>query len=349
MEFGSFMEFHSRGNVTQAESFAESFAHVDQAEQMGLDGVWLAESHFNPQRAVLSSPMVIATGIAARTKRMKVGTAVQILPLTNPLRMAEEAATLDHVSEGRFEFGIGRSGGPGSYEGYNISYGESRERFAESLEVMKKAWTQERFSHEGQFYTYNDVCLVPKPYQVPHPPLRMAATTSESFPMVANLGLTLFIGLRVANMSQVAEQVESYREAWVKAGNEGPVNVSLRAPVYVADTIEEAISAPEESFMSQFRKLGTSIGTSVGIAGTPGDDETRRRRDQLSSVTWEEVQREKVAVGTPDMVIERIQEMQEKLQLSGMVCEFNAGGQIPEEKVANSLRLLCEKVMPAFK
>ena len=105
MEFGSFMEFHTRGNTTQAEAFAESFGHVKQAEQLGLDGVWLAESHFNPQRAVLSSPMVIATGIAARTKRMKIGTAVQVLPLTNPLRMAEEAATLDHISEGRFEFG----------------------------------------------------------------------------------------------------------------------------------------------------------------------------------------------------------------------------------------------------
>ncbi len=264
MEFGSFMEFHTRQDTTQAEAFRESFAHVDQAEQLGLDAVWLAESHFNPGRAVLSSPIVIATGIAARTKRLKVGTAVQVLPLTNPLRMAEEAATLDHISEGRFEFGVGRSGLPGSYEGYNISYGESRERFAEALEIIKKAWTQERFSHEGKYYSYNDVCLVPKPYQSPHPPLRMAATTSESFPMAAKMGLPLFIGLRVANMSQVAEQVQSYKEAWVAAGNKGEIDVALRAPVYVAETREQALSEPEASFMTQFRRLGSRIATSVG-------------------------------------------------------------------------------------
>jgi alkanesulfonate monooxygenase SsuD/methylene tetrahydromethanopterin reductase-like flavin-dependent oxidoreductase (luciferase family) len=349
MEFGSFMEFHRRLDATQAEAFNESFDHVEQVERLGLDAVWLAESHFNPQRSVLSSPIVIATAIAARTKRLKVGTAVQVLPLTNPLRMAEEAATLDHISKGRFEFGIGRSGLPGSYEGYNIPYGESRERFFEALDIIRKAWTQERFSHEGKYFSFKDVCLVPKPYQTPHPLLRMAATTSESFPIAARLGIPLFIGLRVANMSQVAEQVKSYKEAWVKAGNEGDIDVSLRAPVYVAETREKALSEPEESFMTQFRRLGSSVATSVGRAGTPGEEETTRRSQQLSSVTWDEVQREKVAVGTPEMVIERLQEMKEKLELSGVVAEFNAGGLIPRENIARSLRLFCEKVAPAFK
>ncbi len=349
MEFGSFMEFHKRGNAAEAEAFRESFAHVDQAEKMGLDAVWLAESHFNPRRAVLSSPMVIATSIATRTNRLKVGTAVQVLPLTNPLRVAEETATLDHVSEGRFEFGVGRSGSPGSYEGYNISYADSRERFFETLDVIKKAWTQERFSHQGQFYSYDDVCLVPKPYQQPHPPLRMAATTSDTFPMAARLGLPLFIGLRVTNMSQVAEQVKSYKQAWEEAGNEGEIDVSLRAPVYIAETKEEAVSEPEESFMSQFRRLGSSISNYVASAGMPSQEEVNRRTQQLSSITWEEVQREKVAVGTPEMVIERLQEMKETLQLSSLTAEFNAGGLIPQQDIARSLRLFCEKIVPAFK
>ena len=125
MQFGSFMEFHRREGSTQADAFREAFDHIALAEELGLDAVWLAESHFNPARSVLSSPHAIASAIAARTKRLKVGTAVSVLPLGNPLRTAEEAATIDHISEGRFEFGVGRSGLPGSYEGYNIPYAES--------------------------------------------------------------------------------------------------------------------------------------------------------------------------------------------------------------------------------
>ena len=349
MEFGSFMEFHRRRDTTQAQAFEESFDHVDQAEALGLDSVWLAESHFNAERSVLSSPIVIATGIATRTKHLKVGTAVQVLPLTNPLRMAEEAATLDHISRGRFEFGIGRSGLPGSYEGYNIPYEESRDRFFESLEIIKKAWVEERFSYQGKYFSFTDVCLVPKPYQSPHPPLRMATTTPESFPVAGRMGIPLFIGLRLANMSEVAEQVESYRQAWSEAGHEGAINVFLRAPVYVAETKDKALKESEDSFMNQFRQLGTRIASAVGRAGTPGKDETVRLSQHLGSVTWDQVQREKAALGTPEMVIEQIKEMREKLQLSGVVAEFNAGGLIPQENVASSLRLFCEKVIPAFR
>jgi len=349
MEFGSFMEFHQRQERTQAQAFAESFDHVDQAESLGLDAVWLAESHFNPERSVLSSPIAIASGIAGRTKKLKVGTAVQVLPLANPLRMAEEAATLDHISRGRFEFGVGRSGLPGSYEGYNIPYSESRDRFFEALEIIKTAWTEERFSYDGKYFSYEDVCLVPKPYQSPHPPLRMAATTPDSFPVAGRMGMPLFIGLRVADMTHVAEQVKSYKQAWLDADHEGEISVFLRAPVYVAETKDEALEEPEESFMRQFRRLGDSFAISVGKAGTPGEAETLRRSQHLGSITWGNVRREKVAVGTPEMVIDRIREMQEKLQLSGVVAEFNAGGMIPPERISSSLRLFCEKVIPEFK
>ena len=150
-------------------------------------------------------------------------------------------------------------------------------------------------------------------------------------------------------MSQVAEQVKSYKQAWVEAGNEGEIDVSLRAPVYIAETKEEAVSESEESFMSQFRRLGSSISNYVASAGMPNQEEVNRRTQQLSTVTWEEVQREKVAVGTPEMVIERLQEMKETLQLSSLTAEFNAGGLIPQENIARSLRLFCEKIVAAFK
>ena len=168
MNFGMFTDFHVGENKTQAEAFDESFAQIDAAESMGFDTVWLAEHHFSPERAVLASPMVIASAIAARTQRIRTGLAVQVLPLTNPLRVAEEAATVDHISKGRFEFGIGRSGLTKYYEGYNVPYSESRPRFLEALEIIMKAWNSDEFSHEGEFHSYQDVTVVPKPFQQPY-------------------------------------------------------------------------------------------------------------------------------------------------------------------------------------
>src|SRR5947207_13986396 len=111
-EFGIFHEFARSAGQTDAETFAQSFAQVDAAERWGLDVVWLAELHFLPERSVASAPLVLASAIAARTRRLKIGIAVQVLPLCHPLRLAEEVATLDHVSGGRLIFGVGRSGFP---------------------------------------------------------------------------------------------------------------------------------------------------------------------------------------------------------------------------------------------
>ena len=349
MEFGSFMEFHLREGESQAEAFRESFEHVRMAEELGLDAVWMAESHFAPTRSVLSAPLIVGSAIAGATKRLKVGTAVHVLPLGNPLRTAEEAATLDHVSLGRFEFGVGRSGLPGAYEGYNISYAESRERFYEYLEIILKAWTNERFSHEGEYFSFSDVCLTPKPYQTPHPSVRVAVTTSDTFTTIARMGFPIFIGLRSLGMPQVAEQVREYKRAWEEAGHEGALDVSLRLPVYVAETREKALSEPEESFMRQFRRLGDQLARSAERPGADPREDRSERSEQLASLTWEQVLREKVVVGTPEMVVERLHEMKEALHLTGVTAEFNAGEQIPPERAARSLRLFCEKVTPAFK
>ncbi|MCH7735623.1 MAG: LLM class flavin-dependent oxidoreductase [Chloroflexi bacterium] len=349
MEFGTFMEFHVRPGRSQAEDFAEAFRQVDLAEELGLDCIWMAESHFNPERAVLSSPMVVGTAIAAKTERIKIGTAVQVLPLGEPLRIAEEAATLDQISHGRLQFGVGRSGFPGSYEGYGKDYGQSSERVYEDLEIIIKAWTHERFSYEGKFHSYEDVCLVPKPYQSPHPPVRMAANSSATFPVVGRLDLPLFIGVRQHGASMVAGYVESYQEAREEAGFSGPPDVSIRVPVYVAESREEAVTAPEQSFMKQFRRLGGQLQESTRRAGVNAVDERAARSEELAEVSWDEVQREKVIVGTPEMVVDRIHEMKEQLHLTELVAEFNAGELITEDEIARSMRLMCEKVIPEFK
>src|SRR5436309_14863431 len=121
MDFGIFTEQIRRGS-TQSQWFQELLELADAGEQWGLDVVWLAEMLVNPARSVLSAPLLVASWIVARTRRLRVGTAVQLLPLNHPLRVAGEVATLDHLSQGRFDFGIGRSGGPRGGGGLRVRY-----------------------------------------------------------------------------------------------------------------------------------------------------------------------------------------------------------------------------------
>src|SRR5271168_3771046 len=163
MEFGMFHEFPSLPGRSEGEAFDEAMEQVDAAEALGLDVMWLAELHFEPRRSVLSAPLSIASAIAARTRRIKIGIAVQVLPLCHPLRLAEEAATVDQLSHGRLIFGVGRRGFSRTYEAYGVPYGVSRERFAETLEILKRAWTEPKFSYHGKFYSFDNVALTPKP------------------------------------------------------------------------------------------------------------------------------------------------------------------------------------------
>lgn len=349
MDFGTFMEFHARPGRPQSEHFAEGFRQVDLAESAGLDAIWMAESHFNPERSVMTALMAVGSAIATRTKRVKIGTAVQVLPLTDPMRMAEETATLDQISEGRFEFGIGRSGSPAAYDGYGIDYSTSSERTLEDIEIIKGLWTNERFTYEGKFHSYDNVCLVPKPVQTPHPPLRMAANSEASFPIVGKLNLPLFIGVRQHDTALVEGYVATYQAAREEAGFTGPADVSIRIPVYISESRKEAESAPEESFMKQFRRLGGQIAVTAGRTDVAQDAERASRIAELASLEWDSVMREKVVVGTPEMVIERVHELKERLKLTSIVAEFNAGEGISESDIERSMCLMCDKVMPAFK
>ena len=243
MHFGIFLEERRPGGTDLA-AFHETLELADAAEAWGLDGVWLGEIHFNPIRSVSSAPLSLASFIAARTRRIRVGLAVQVLPLGHPLRIAEEAATVDQLSEGRFDFGIGRSGSPRAYDILGIPYGESQARFEECLQIILTAWKGERFSYHGRYYHFDNVLVGPRPYQLPHPPLRMASNSKETFPVVARLGLPLFVGLRDLDIPELRLRIADYRAAWHEAGHPGDGDVCLRIPIYAAPTQKEAVEEP---------------------------------------------------------------------------------------------------------
>src|SRR5882724_11532244 len=347
MHVGLVMECDYREGRTQEEAFAEAMSIAEIAETHGLDGVWLAERHFAMHRrptdpmgagipSIASVPLVLAAAIAARTKRLRIGT-------------GEEAATVDQISQGRLDFGVGRSGFPRAYSGYGVRYDESRERFQESLDVILKAWTREGFSHTGKYFTFDNLTVVPRPYQKPHPPIWVAATTHDTFPMVGRMGFSLVTGLRGFDVPEAAQHLNAYRAALREAGHPGDGNVYLRIPVYVAATAAQARSEPEESTMRAYRRLAENMAASVGAAGTTGSEERAERADRLSHVTYDELLRDRVAYGTPDMVVDRLRHLRAELGLSGVIMESNVGGRVPLERVLSSIRLYAQEVAPRLR
>src|SRR5579859_5745915 len=348
MEFGVFNELPRLEGRSEAVAFADGLALVDAGEQWGIDVLWLAEFHLNA-RSVVSSPLAIAAAIAGRTERMRIGTAVQVLPLGNPLRLTEEWATVDQISRGRLIFGVGRASSPRSYVAYGIPYAESRDRFAEALTVIRSAWTEPTFSYEGTYYRYLNVSVSPRPYQQPYPPIRVAATSSDTFPALGTQGFDILTAMRLGPTSELAADLERYHAAYRAAGHPGAGKVYLRIPIYVAETMEQAIAEPEQSLMQAYHDAAIQLTQTPGVRDALAPDVRAHRARALASLTYEEARREKVIVGTPVAVVDRIQQLRDAFGIDGILAELNCGRQIPTEQVLRSLRLLCTEVMPRFR
>jgi alkanesulfonate monooxygenase SsuD/methylene tetrahydromethanopterin reductase-like flavin-dependent oxidoreductase (luciferase family) len=349
MDIGLMMDSDYREGQTQREAFDAVLRTADRAETLGFDSIWLAERHFSPPggaaliSSVGSAPLLLATAIATRTSRLRIGTAVLLLPLGHPVRLAEEVATLDHLSRGRLDLGIGRSSFPRAYDGYNIPYEESRARFREYLEVMRLAWTEPHFSYAGAFYTCQDLEVLPKPYQYPHPPLHQAAATRETFAAAGTMGLSLLVALIATPMSELAPVIAVYQAAWRTAGHPGQGDVRLRLPIYVAVTQQQAETDPQAGVMPYYERLRQ------GYLRSPQRFESAERTAraaQLARLTYEEVLQERVVFGTASQVTTRLRAIQQVLGLAGFIIEPNIGAGIPLERVCRSLELFAREVAP---
>jgi alkanesulfonate monooxygenase SsuD/methylene tetrahydromethanopterin reductase-like flavin-dependent oxidoreductase (luciferase family) len=340
MEFGWYHEFHRQvGGQSDADAFEQGLDQVSDAERWGLDAIWLAEIHQQASRSVLSVPLNVASAIAARTSRIGIGTAVQVLPLCHPLRLAEETATVDQISRGRLLLGVGRSGNPRAYAAYGVPYSESRDRFYETLDILKHAWTEPVFSYTGKYYSFDEARAVPRPYRQPHPPIRIAGASEDTFPVLGALGYPLFVAVRSGSLSGLAPDLKAYRDAYTAAGHPGKGQVHLRLSMHVADTDAQALDEAEPSMMIGYRTLTSRL---------EGSPNSRRRAEleEVRSITYADVLRDKVIVGGPERVAGRLLQLQEELGIDGILAELNFGSMIPPGPMMRSLQLLCEKVKP---
>jgi alkanesulfonate monooxygenase SsuD/methylene tetrahydromethanopterin reductase-like flavin-dependent oxidoreductase (luciferase family) len=348
MHFGVFVE-ERRRDTSEATALHEALELAEAAEAWGLDGVWLGEIHFTPTRSVQSAPIALSSFLAARTRRVRIGTAVTVLPLANPLRIAEEVATVDHLSQGRFDLGIGRSGAARTYDVLGIPYGESQPRFEEALAIIRLAWKGEPFSYHGTFHRIENTTVTPRPYQVPHPPLRMAASSPETFPFVGRAGLPLFVGLRDLGLPELRSHLATYRAAWREAGHSGNGDVCLRIPVYAAPTERAAREEPHENITYFFRRHTELTRARVGRAGAGPADRLQSHLDQLTNLSYEQILETRVAFGTAASLTERLARVRDDLGLDGIIAELNPGGLLAMDQMRRTLRILTHEVIPAFR
>jgi alkanesulfonate monooxygenase SsuD/methylene tetrahydromethanopterin reductase-like flavin-dependent oxidoreductase (luciferase family) len=240
-------------------------------------------------------------------------------------------------------YGIGRSSFLDGYEGYGIEYGESRPRFFEALEVMRRAWREEPFSFDGQYYKFNNVNVVPKPFTKPHPPIRIACESRATFTMMGKLGFPILIRHQM-ELTEISDLLGQYDDERHKAGFTEPRSVTLQTVAYVAETSQEARDEAEYSTMYERAHAVRPQ------EGRYGDDEATTRLQNLrteGTVAYEDVIRRRL-YGTPEEVVDRLKEYQERLGITGVSMAVNPGGQIPFDRVVNSVRLIMEKVAPHF-
>ena len=347
MHLGLFLHCEQRAGASQDAAFGEAFGLADIAEKGGLDSIWLAELHFASQAghasgrvpSVAASPLILATALACRTQRAHVGIAVSLLPLAHPVRLAEEVATLDQISGGRLELGVGRSAFPIAYAGYGVPYEESRERFEECLEILLRAWTEETFSYEGKYNSFTDVSVIPRPYQKPHPPIRVASSTQDTFSMMGSRGYPIFVRMGSSDAGRIAGYLDLYRESWQRAEHPGSGDVILSLPVFVAETAERAYAEPKESTVSYYRRLAERFARTAAATGNATAVDRAERAEGLASADYDEMLRDRLVFGTPEAVAERLSGLRDSLGLSGVIIEPNPGGAIGPDSLARSVRL----------
>jgi alkanesulfonate monooxygenase SsuD/methylene tetrahydromethanopterin reductase-like flavin-dependent oxidoreductase (luciferase family) len=230
-----------------------------------------------------------------------------------------------------------------------IDYDESRDRFQEALDIILQAWSGEPFSYEGKYNRITNATVSPLPYQKPHPKIRIAASADDSFRRVGRLGFPIFLTLRGMDVNDLETSLHDYHSAWRESGHPGEGgDISVRVPMYIAPTDDEALDEPRESIEAYFQRYARRFDEGLG-GGADSAERRRMRIEKLEKLTYDEILETKVIFGSPARVIDRLSQYKEMLGLTGFTAELNPEALLPPEAVHRSLKLLTEEVMPAFK
>lgn len=320
MRFGLFGGARTKRSIGLEDSQGyESFIeYVVEADRLGFAQLFMVEHHFTGQGQVSASMTVLAY-LAARTRNIRLGTAVVVLPWHNPVLIAEQVATLDLLTDGRVDFGVGKGYRKAEFDGFCIPMVEATERFDEAMEIIRKAWTTEgRFSHHGRRWHYDNIVVEPEPLQRPHPPLWLAAGSRDSIRRAAREGYNLLLD-QLAQVDQIIERIAIFREECARVGRAyDPAMVATARPLQMIHHEDERAQAYEA------RKR---------VLATIGDLARDKLPDRVEDDTAP-------LLGPPEEVIARLKELEAGGATNILLVDPNAS-------VAN-LRAFAREVMPAF-
>src|SRR5918998_689638 len=212
MKFGLHYLMSCSDTQSPVQRYRDTLDQAVRSEALGFESIWPVEQHFNRNFSVMPAPAVLLAAIAERTTTLRLGTAIIQVALDHPLHIAEQMATLDVLSGGRVELGVGRGTNPFHFAGFGVPMAESRERFVEALNYIRQAWTHDRFSFDGRIFQADDISLAPRPFQRPHPPIRVAANSAETAEWAAREGYPIFVASNVNPFPRLRELVPMYRD-----------------------------------------------------------------------------------------------------------------------------------------
>ena len=336
MEFGIFYQLPCADDQFPANRYADTIAQAQLADRLGFDSVWLAELHFNPRFSIMPAPLLLGSAIAQTTERLKIATAVNLMPLHHPVRLAEEFATLDHISQGRVILGTGRGAMVRQYAGYGIDVDQGRERFVEGLDLVLKAWTNDELTYQGKYYQVEGINVVPKPFQKPHPPVYIASNSEDTFGLVGELGHNILIAPLVVSLEGARVGLEEYRGKLAEHGHD-PASARVNINVLVHATRDEGGNSTAGFESSVDNYLGILRGNRSRVI-------SNRARD----LSYEHVSHEFAAIGSPGRVIDKLESLREMFRPDEFMCWFATGGLVPDQDVQASMRLFAEEVIPHF-
>lgn len=330
MKFGYMLDFRQPPHLSPLEPAAFYSAMLQQAavaDQSGLDSIWLTEHHFT-EDGYLSAVMPALAAIAARTTRVTLGTYVLLAPFYHPLRLAEDAAVIDVISNGRLRLGIGLGYREEEFAGFQIPRKERLGRTLETIDILRRAWSGEIFSFQGKHFNFHDVQVLPRPVSRPHPELLWGGMAPQAIRRGARLGLSFACNLG-------PPEIELYHQALREHGKDpAHFNVVNSRLVYIADSEEQAWREVEASVMYQMSMYGKWLSAAGFQSASFRPDATMLRRGGI--------------LGPPELVTERLQRMIEKTAMTELCLSMQVPGLDPR-KGMRSLERFATEVLPVLR
>lgn len=336
-----------REQSTHQEMFRRQLEEVGLAERIGIDQIWFFEHHLNPTGPVPSPNLLIAAA-ARTTSRIRFASMVNILPFRHPLLVAEEAAMLDNLTDGRLDMGLGRGLRPPEFAAFGVDQAQSREMFVESFDLIRRVFADEMFEHRGQYWTVRkDAPLSPPLVQRPHPPFLVSAQSEESVRWAARHDIPF------AQIDSLAGQARRdaalYREVQTAHGHAPAPRLYLMREIYVAESDERARAEAQPWMLQQWQLWNRYTQFTRGGKLPESYDFWRQQAPMLHAMSFDEiVAKDMVILGRPETVANAILRLAGQLDLMGLAMIFKFGA-MPYDMVERSMTAFGEEVMPRIR